>query len=348
MYRVAVVGCGMMGREHILSLNHIPNASVRFLCDPAPERALHILTEEDAANVRVVDDEDTLFERHRDEIDILVIATPNYVHTDSLLRWGAVEGLSILVEKPVAISEAQVELLCARRDELKANIWVGMEYRYIAPIQLLRRELGAVGTIRQVAIRENRYPFLDKVGGWNRHANLTGDTFVEKCCHFFDLFLLLGGDTDVVRCESLNTRAVDPSTDVIDGGYTLLELSNGVMCCLELSMFAEGARHQEEITITGDKGRLEAYLPEMTVYKYMRPDETVWTDRTEPPPPTVPEIYRLGAAAPHEGYHHGSTYREWLHFLEQLGREDFAPAVSLEDGIRAVQCGLSATKSAAR
>lgn len=346
MRKIAILGCGMMGREHILSLNHLPDVSIRYLCDPLPDRALEHLTLDDKQQVRVFREEKELYEAHRHDIDILVIATPNFMHTDSIILWGGVEGLSMLVEKPVAVNQTQLNALRKHRNELKANIWVGMEYRYMAPIQTLRRELESVGPIRQITIRENRYPFLEKVGGWNRYAHLTGDTFVEKCCHFFDLFLLLGGDTEVVRCEAVGTRSVDPRNDMIDGGYTLLELGNGVMCALELTMYAEGARHQEEITVTGDKGRLEAYLPEMTLYKYARPDPTVWEDRTEPPPPTEPHIFHMGQTTPHEGYHHGSTYREWLHFIEQLARENFTPAVSLDDGIRAVECGLAATRSA--
>jgi len=41
-----------------------------------------------------------------------------------------------------------------------------------------------VGDIRMVTIRENRYPFLHKIGGWNRDPRKTGDTLVEKWCAF--------------------------------------------------------------------------------------------------------------------------------------------------------------------
>jgi len=49
-------------------------------------------------------------------------------------------------------------------------------------------------------------------------------------------------------------------------------------------MFTEGSRHQEEIVVTGTKGRLEAYLPENKVYHYERPNSTGWVDRSIPPP----------------------------------------------------------------
>jgi hypothetical protein len=30
-------------------------------------------------------------------------------------------------------------------------------------------------------------PFLDKVNQWNKFARFSGNTLVEKCCHYFDL-----------------------------------------------------------------------------------------------------------------------------------------------------------------
>ena len=42
-----------------------------------------------------------------------------------------------------------------------------------------------------LSIREHRFPFLAKVGHWNRFSELTGGTLVEKCCHHFDLMRLI-------------------------------------------------------------------------------------------------------------------------------------------------------------
>jgi hypothetical protein len=42
-----------------------------------------------------------------------------------------------------------------------------------------------------LSIREHRFPFLTKVGDWNRFSENTGGTMVEKCCHFFDLMRLI-------------------------------------------------------------------------------------------------------------------------------------------------------------
>jgi hypothetical protein len=73
-----------------------------------------------------------------------------------------------------------------------APIWVAMEYRYMPPIARFRELAeGGTGRHRMLTIREHRFPFLEKVGDWNRFNRNTGGTLVEKCCHFFDLMRLI-------------------------------------------------------------------------------------------------------------------------------------------------------------
>ena len=57
---------------------------------------------------------------------------------------------------------------------------------------------GRVGRLVMLSIREHRFPFLEKVGDWNRFSRNTGGTMVEKCCHFFDLMRL------IVRAEPVS------------------------------------------------------------------------------------------------------------------------------------------------
>jgi predicted dehydrogenase len=123
-------------------------------------------------------DESELLE-HADQIDLLVIASPNYLHTPTLLKWGKYD-LTILVEKPVAVSKEQHDELMkiSKSSEWKARLWVAMEYRYIPAIAKLLSLIPEVGDLKMVTIRENRYPFLHKIGKWNRDREKTGDTYV--------------------------------------------------------------------------------------------------------------------------------------------------------------------------
>jgi myo-inositol 2-dehydrogenase/D-chiro-inositol 1-dehydrogenase len=396
--RVALLGCGMMGQEHIsYIMGYSADIRIDFLCDPheaSLEKSLKVMknfqassssTEHPPALVR---SEEELFQ-HADEIDLLVIASPNYLHTDTLIRWGNYD-ITILVEKPVAVSQEQHDRLreLSANPDFKARIWVAMEYRFIPAIAKLLSLLPTIGDLKMVTIRENRYPFLHKIGAWNRDKMKTGDTLVEKCCHFFDLFrLITGQEVALPQVRAIAQRGLNyedepeihqvpiidsayvfmpfqPSTEESDASYSTTSKKPRVktMGCLELCMYAEGSRHQEEIIVTGTKGRLEAYLPENKVYSFERPSAELWTDRSEPPPSSsirkmvydcsnVRDVHGIEDAEipTHGGYHYSSTAIEWYKLLAAMHTHKetgvFCSQVSLEDGLRAVEIGLRATSA---
>lgn len=179
----------MMGQEHISYINKYDSLSIDFLCDPNNSSLDTALAMVEGQTPTAFESENELLE-HVNDIDLLVIASPNFMHTPQILRWGQ-HSITILCEKPAAISEKQVAALKAAQSSLKANIWIAMEYRFMPAINKLLQLLPIIGQIKKVAIRENRYPFLTKIEEWNKDVEKSGDTPVEKCCHFFDLFRLI-------------------------------------------------------------------------------------------------------------------------------------------------------------
>jgi Oxidoreductase family, NAD-binding Rossmann fold len=201
--RVAILGCGMMGQEHcsyIMGYSQRNNLRIDYLCDthiPSINKCLSVMKEFTATDgmmimkqPTIVLTEDELYDNYLSQIDLLVVATPNYLHTNILLRWGVHQHLTILVEKPVCVSYDQhtqltnVLSLSSSNDNIPntihANVWVAMEYRFIPAISKLIQLLPTIGDIKMITIRENRYPFLHKVNSWNRYSTKTGDTLVEK------------------------------------------------------------------------------------------------------------------------------------------------------------------------
>ena len=98
----------------------------------------------------------------------------------------------ILVEKPLFTNISHLERVQNFLVKYTAPVWVAMEYRYMPPIEeLIRQQTNVTGGIKMLSIREHRFPFLPKVNNWNRFNKNSGGTFVEKCCHFFDLMRLI-------------------------------------------------------------------------------------------------------------------------------------------------------------
>ena len=139
-----------------------------------------------------------------------------------------------------------------------AFFWVGMEYRYIRSIKRLIEEVdkGTVGNLHMVSIREHRFPFLKKVGTWNRLKKNTGDTLVEKCCHFFDLMNRIAGPEyfpkRVIASGGQNVNHLDEvyggeKANILDNAYVIVEYdNNGPRMLLELCMFAEASKTRKK------------------------------------------------------------------------------------------------------
>jgi myo-inositol 2-dehydrogenase/D-chiro-inositol 1-dehydrogenase len=152
-----------MGQEHISYIMGYSNdIRIDFLCDPfqpSLENAQRIMKEFQVdpvialhAPTMLTDEEDLL--AHVDQIDLLVIASPNYMHTPTLLKWGQ-HDLTILCEKPVSVSQEQHDELRAFSDspDWRARLWVAMEYRYIPAITKLVSLLPDIGELKMVTIR---------------------------------------------------------------------------------------------------------------------------------------------------------------------------------------------------
>jgi myo-inositol 2-dehydrogenase / D-chiro-inositol 1-dehydrogenase len=206
-----------------------------------------------------------------DAVDALIVASPNDTHATILADiFAAPRAFPVLVETPVC-TRVEVIAPLARAGGLHcAPVWVAMEYRYMPPVAELRRELaaGAVGSLRMLSIREHRYPFLAKVGDWNRFVRRTGGTLVEKCCPFFDLMRLIVDDEPVrvyasgaADVNHRDERYDGEVPDIIDNAYVVVDFRGGRRAMLELCMFADGACWQETITATGDSGRAEIFIP---------------------------------------------------------------------------------------
>lgn len=336
--RYGIIGTGMMGFEHIRNIALLDDAHVCAIADPnGPSRDFGLKTV--GHDVLVFDDYRDLL--HCGEVDAVVIATPNFTHA-RILDDVFDTSLHVLVEKPLCTTLDD----CIRVREGAAShrgvFWVGMEYRYMKPVEEMVSQLrsGAAGTLQRLAIREYRYPFLKKVGDWNRFNRNTGGTLVEKCCHFFDLMnwitqerpvrVYASGGQDV---NHLDERYDGEVPDILDNAFVIVDFENGVRALLDLCMFAEAARNEQEITVVGDRGLLECFIPSGDIAIGNRETGALETRHV----PVDEEILKAG-------FHHGSAYFEHRAFLDAV-RGRGPVVVDADAGVLAVAVGLAAQQS---
>ncbi len=344
--RYGLIGTGMMGVEHINNLAITPGAVVTAIADPVATSLgwARAALGDRADGVAAFDSAAALAASGR--CDAVIVASPNHTHRDTLVPLFDA-GLHILCEKPLATTIADARWIVERAAQSPGIFWTAMEYRYMPPAAdfIAQVHSGAVGPLRMLSIREHRFPFLVKVGDWNRFAANTGGTMVEKCCHFFDLMRLITRSEPVrVYCSGgMDVNHLDEDyggrrPDIIDNSFTTVDFANGVRAMLDLSMFADGAENQEEITAVGDAARLDVFIPAGAI---------VHSPRTGFGNPKRPSrrVVAVDPAALAAGSHHGSTYYEHQRFNAAV-RGAGPVEVSAHDGLMAVAIGTAAEISA--
>ena len=351
--RYGIIGCGMMGQEHLRNIALLEGAEVAAIFEP--DAAMATLGAALAPGATLVDSLDALL--GVDGLDCLLIASPNFCHAGQLAQIAARRPLPLLVEKPLFTDPADAPHMTALARDYPAPVWVAMEYRYMPPIaMLLDRAATVTGGVQMLTIREHRFPFLPKVNDWNRFNRYSGGTFVEKCCHFFDLMRLIVGQEPLRIAASggqalnhLDERYADETPDILDHGYVLVDFDGGARAMLELCMFAEGAEFQEEISAVGSMGKIEARVPGpgrfWPEHLGAAPQPQV-TESPRSPKGPVTHVVPVPADLLAAGDHNGSTYYQHRKFIELL-RADLGqtPEVTLQDGWMAVAMGLAAQES---
>lgn len=341
-----------MAREHIQNIGLLPHGEVSVVYDPVPELARSCAALAGDAHVAETLAELLSFAA----LDALVIVSPNAVHVDQLHLIAATRPLPILCEKPLYTDPSQATALAQLAADYPAPLWVAMEYRYMPPVAAFVEQAAQVtGGIKMLTVREHRFPFLPKVGDWNRFNATSGGTLVEKCCHFFDLMRLILKD-EPMRVMASAGQAVNHLEEVYDGrtpdiwdhGYVILDFKKGARAMLELCMFAEGARYQEEIIAIGPKAKIEARVPGPGRFwpKALgeAPVPQVIISPRAPKGPTVAEI-PVDPTILEAGDHNGSTFYQHQRF-NAVVRGEGVVEVTADDGMRAVAMGLAAQESA--
>ena len=350
-FSYGIIGCGMMGQEHMHNALLAGHAGIGGIFDPA-QRSIshalrHIAKQQPGTEPRVYD---SLEQACADpDTDALIIATPNFTHLE-VLRVATQYDKAILLEKPIATTTADAYEVCRLAAAHSRTVRFGLQYRYKAIYAEAIEEVFArksIGRVHNINMLEHRFPFLDKVGQWNKFNDYTGGVLVEKCCHYFDLMNLFAGSRPK-RLFAMGSQAVNfrnftynnRQADGLDQAQVTIEYENGVVGGFSLCMFSPGSR--EELVICGDTGRLQAAEQTLLGGEHENRLE-IWSGEngtSRITNPTYPD-YVNGAG------HHGSTFFEHMAFAEELARGERSGA-SLADGFWSVAVGAAAQLSIER
>ena len=114
----------------------------------------------------------------------------------------------------------------------------------------------------------------------------------------------------------------------------IVDYENGVRAHLDLCMFAEGGRNEQELTAVGSRAKVETAIPG---------DGRVYLGRRFEP--GVVEIDApMDESVAHTGFHHGASFVEVARFCDAI-RNGSPAEVTPFDGLWSVVIGAAAHRS---
>jgi predicted dehydrogenase len=159
--KLAVVGCGRWGPNHIRAFQQLDGATVTACCDTdtgAVTRAAH------AFNINAYDSFSKLLAR--EDIDAVVVATPVTTHRE-VVKEAFAHGLDVLCEKPLDVDVTYAEEIVRGAFEHGRILMVGHVFLYNDGILALKALLdsGELGAVRYAySRRTNLGPVRYDVG----------------------------------------------------------------------------------------------------------------------------------------------------------------------------------------
>ena len=261
----------------------------------------------------------------RDDIAAVIICAAN-AHHKSLTVAAARAGKHVLCEKPLATTRADALAMVAACREHGVKLQTAFPMRFSPPVIALREAVhsGAVGApLAVMATNPGRMP-----GGWFADPGLAGGgATMDHTVHVADLLRWIFGREIVSVYAEIDTR-IHPGLPVDDIGILLLGLEGG----LPASLDASWSRPQSWPTwggltmdVIGDRGvvSMNAFNQNLQLFDDRRGSYTLqsWSAGGDP-----------------------GLVRSFVDAV----RNDTPPAVTGEDGLRAVEVALCAYESARR
>lgn len=322
LVKVAVIGLGAMGRNHVRLYTELPEVQLVAVAD-ANQTIARAVGEQ--YKVRWYKDYQALLEQ--EECDAISIAIPTELHErvtlDSLKA-----GLNVLVEKPIAASVAGAQRMIEQAQHSGRLLMVGHVVRFNPAIQALKQKLqaGELGRLFQI--------FCRRIGPFPARIRDVG-VVVDLASHDLDLMRYLTGSSPIRVCAETERRVHTAHEDLMWG---LLRFPEGVVGALEVNWLSP--TKIREITVLGERGMFRVDDLNQELYFY---ENGLAADLSYPALQTIIGVSE-GSMIRYPIQRYEPLKAELEAFLWAVRNDQPAP-VSGEDGLAALELALMLVES---
>jgi UDP-N-acetyl-2-amino-2-deoxyglucuronate dehydrogenase len=308
-FRVALVGCGRISKNHFEAIDQVEGLALAAVCDADPERAAQAGAQWNVPHY-------TSYEKMLKEskADVITIATPSGLHPDQGVE-AARAGKHVVMEKPMAISLTGADALVHACDKAGVQLFVVKQNRLNPPVQLLKRAIdkNRFGRIYMASCTVHwarPQEYYDQAP-WRGTWEFDGGAFMNQASHYVDLIQWVMGPVESVMAK---TATLARRIETEDSGIAILKFRSGALGMIQVTMLAYPRNLEGSLTILGEKGSAKIggtavnKIEHWEFAEYDDDDKEVEAANTNPP-----SVYGLG----HQGY-----YRNVLGVLRGEAKPD--------------------------
>jgi predicted dehydrogenase len=254
-FKVAVIGAGAIGQDHVSSFKLHPNVEVAAVTDVSAERGRE--TAERFGIPEVFTDYKKLLART--DIDVVSIAVPNYLHATVALD-ALRAGKNVMLDKPMATNAKDAAKLESESRKRGLLFMVGQNFRFNGDTQTAKQVVasGELGEIYHAKTSWSRRAGIPRIGSWFTQKRFAGGGCTYDIgVHALDRCLYLMGEFDAAAVSGQTfakfgprglgnggwgKSEIDPKAtfDVDDLSIALIKLKSGRTVLLETSWAAHG------------------------------------------------------------------------------------------------------------
>lgn len=255
--RVGILGVGF-GAVHAREFRRVPGVELGAVCSRTRAKAEAFAAEHGIPGVHT----DAYELLRREELDLVVVATPNQEHRPMTLA-ALAEGCHVLCEKPLAMDTAEARVMveaAAAADRLLAIHF----NRRMQPGVLAIREAfdrGDLGEVRFTRATWHRQRGIPPREGFLTKARAGGGCLIDLGVHMLDQALFVQGYPEVERvsarlhADHLTEDVPELAADVEDLAVAFLHLEAGGVIELEISWAAPHHLPEERVLqVLGSRG----------------------------------------------------------------------------------------------
>ena len=242
--RVAIIGCGQMGRWHLDAYQRNPAVDVVAFADTSRAAAERFAA---LAGGRAYGSHRELLAAEQiDGVSVCVVpAAHREVVTDAVAA-----GAHVLCEKPLATSLSDARAMARAAESKGRHLVTGFKFRFFDEVREAKKLIDSGSLGRIVSARLMFAADLDMTGKWFADPRLAGGGIVmDNGAHAFDLVERLLGPIAALAATARNSRPLP----VEDGASITCQLRSGATVTIDLS-WAIAAPPTAYLEIYADQG----------------------------------------------------------------------------------------------